>query len=113
MPALADYCKNNGNIIDATNCAELLATFDNSNTTDIDVIVPIELIHLPSTFFLSDRRQDTIDAKVDEFNMYGDFIDPLKIKKGQTGYLLIDCFEQFLAAQELGLSECRCLVAPN
>jgi len=110
MPGLADYIKKHGNVIDAGTCPALTERIEECSHTTAGVIIPIERIHIPSAFYLSDLPNDRIIAKVDEYNSYGDFLKPFKVKKTQTGYQLTDSYAQYLAAQELNLSECRCVI---
>lgn len=102
--------KKHGNIVSASSCPELSEKLEIRSFSPAGIIIPIEKLHLPSAFYLMDFPYERISAKVEEYNADGDFINPFKVKKAQTGYQLIDCFDQFLAAQELNLTECRCLV---
>ena len=105
--------KKNGNIINASACPELSEKLEMRSFSHVGEIIPIEKLHLPSAFYLTDLPYERISAKIEEYNSNGDFINPCKVKKANTGYQVIDCFDQFLAAQELNLAECRCLVVPN
>ncbi len=59
---------------------------------------------------LQDFNSSDIQEKINEFYTYGDFVNPLMVKKTSKGYILSDSYEQFEAALELGVTECLCKV---
>ncbi len=108
LPSLADYIKKNGNVIIASDCS--MIQMPDSRTKTREVLLSIDSISVPSNFYLQDFNSSDIQEKIDEFYTYGDFVNPLMVKKTSKGYILSDSYEQFEAALELGVTECLCKV---
>ena len=108
LPSLADYIKKNGNVIIASDCS--MIQMPDSRTKTREVLLSIDSISVPSNFYLQDFNSSDIQKKIDEFYTYGDFVNPLMVKKTSKGYILSDSYEQFEAALELGVTECLCKV---
>lgn len=53
--------------------------------------------------------KEAVQLKMDEYYANGDFLAPLPVKRVSNGIALAGNYEQFCAAQELSLSECRCI----
>ena len=106
LPGLADYIKKNGKVVPASNCAFLGEI--KTKTKSKELLLAIEDISIPSTYYLKEIDDSEIQSKIDEYYNYGDFLQPILVEKTSSGYLLKECFTQFKAAQELNLSECLC-----
>ena len=106
LPGLADYIKKNGKVVPASNCAFLGEI--KTKTKSKELLLAIEDISIPSTYYLKEIDDSEIQSKIDEYYNYGDYLQPILVEKTSSGYLLKECFTQFKAAQELNLSECLC-----
>ena len=106
LPALADYIKNSGNVIRYDECQEIQTIKQESKTKT--VLIPLEEISLPSSYFLEECDELAVQKKIEEFYTNGDFLNPITVKCLPNGYLLKDDFAQFRAAQDLELKECLC-----
>ena len=111
LPKLADYIKENGNVVNARN-SNLL--FNNTNTYDIkSFLVSIDDISLPISYYADEYSKNSVQEYIDEYYRYGDFLNPFIVKKNGNGYELVDGFEQFRAALELDFVECVCCLSPS
>lgn len=108
LPALADYIKENGKIVLAQNCGMLKKT--RGKTHSREMMILLEEITLPSTFYMDEAETTDVQEKIDEYCAYGDFLHPLPVKKTSSGYILTGGFQQFRAAVDLSLTECLCSV---
>jgi len=106
LPRLAQYIKTYGIIVKPEDLS--LASDPLENTCRNEMLLSIDVISLPSSFFMEDWNQDLVQSKIDEYYKNGDFIEPLHIVKTSNGYLLCSGFEQYRAAMELGVNECLC-----
>lgn len=108
LPSLADYIKNQGNVIDANKCSVIQG--QDLAIKSKEILLSIDDISLPSAFYMQDYSASIIKEKIDEYYTYGDFTSPITVKKTSVGYILSGSFEQFKAALELGISECLCKI---
>lgn len=108
LPGLADYIKENGNVVPASQCAFLVQA--KTKIRSKELLLSIEDISIPSIYYLEEGDYAEIQSKIDEYYNYGDFLHPILVEETASGYLLKDHFAQFKAAQELSLSEFFCRV---
>ena len=111
LPDLADYIKNNGNVIMADQCEMIRKMPGESIATEL--LLSLDDISLPTAFFMEESDRKAVQEKVDEFYKHGDFLQPLVVRRTRNGYILSNQFEQYRAAQELDISECLCSVLPG
>lgn len=108
LPAFANYIKENGNVIMADKC-ELLSERMYATKAE-ELLLSINAISLPTAFYTQEYDKRVVRDKINEYYKNGDFIHPLIIEQESSGYILKDNFEQYRAAQELGVEECLCLL---
>ncbi|MBR6862359.1 MAG: AAA family ATPase [Acidaminococcaceae bacterium] len=108
LPTLADYIKRAGNVIKHSECQEIQMIRQGSITKV--VLISLEEISLPGSFYMEEYDELAVQKKTEEFYNNGDFLNPIAVKRLPNGYLLIDDFAQFRAAQDLELQECLCEV---
>ena len=106
LPALADYIKDNGEIVLASDCEMLKKSSHKKNSREMMLVM--DEITLPSAFYIDEPKNSDVQEKIDEYCTYGDFLTPLPVKKTSSGYILNGRFEQFRAAIDLNLPECLC-----
>ena len=108
LPFLADYIKKNGNIIAANDCPMIQMPVDTNKSGEL--ILSIDNISLPSAFYIYNFNLLKVQEKMAEFYTYGDFVNPVTVKKTSNGFVLTGSYDQFEAAIELGITECLCKV---
>ncbi len=108
LPDLADYIKKNGNVILAARCK--LVQEPSVKLQKEEILLSMNDISLPTAYYLDDYDMKAIQAKMDEYYRYGDFVLPLLVKRMSGGFILCDGFEQYRAAQELDIVECLCKI---
>ena len=106
LPGLADYIKENGNVVPSCKCSFIKNTNNKERTKDI--LVSLDCISLPSKYYMEEINDSEFKAKIDEYYENGDFLEPFLVRKTSSGYELNGCFSQYKAAQELNLTECIC-----
>ena len=111
LPDLADYIKKNGNVIMAAQCKVIHEKPGDPIAQEL--LLSLDDISLPTAFFMEESNRKAVQDKVDEYYKYGDFLQPLIVKRTRNGYILNDRFEQYRAAQELDINECLCKVLPG
>ena len=74
-------------------------------------MISLEEISPPSSYYMEECDELAVQKKIEEFYNVGDFLNPIVVKCLPNGYLLVDGFAQFRAAQDLELEECLCEVS--
>ena len=108
LPELADYIKENGNVVPASQCAFLVEVKTTKKSKEL--LLSIGDISIPGAYYLNEKDELEIESKMREYSTNGDFLQPILVEKTSSGYLLKDCYTQFEAAKELHLTECFCKV---
>ena len=110
LPSLARYIKSNGNVITPEQCG--IAHESITNTSKELLLLSLNEISLPSDYYMKEESQDLFQEKINEYYKNGDFLNPLPVKRLKTGYILVNLYEQYRAAQDLNISECYCVLVP-
>ena len=108
LPALADYIKANGVVVDSVQCTAVHETLRSTKAKEI--LLSLDDLSLPTKYYMEEQNRDAVQKYIEEYYKNGDFIRPLTVKKTSKGYILKGNFEQFRAAQELDITECLCCV---
>ncbi len=108
LPALADYIKMNGIVVNAAQCKAIHETIEKTKANEI--LLSIDNISLPTAYYMAEQNRVAVQKSIEEYYKNGDFIQPLTVKQTSNGYILNGSFEQYRAALELDITECLCCV---